>query len=98
VETAKTVKGADSAADRYMLGKAYRLLGDMRRSAGDGVGATAAWQAAVAALPSVSGERPSEMRERAEIYRRLDRIADARTVEGKLAEMGYKYTVARAQM
>ena len=38
--TAKTVKGADPAADRYMLAKSYRLLGDMRRSAGDGVGAT----------------------------------------------------------
>ena len=98
VEIAKTVKATDQPADRYMLGKSYRLLGDMRRSAGDGVGATPAWQAALAVLPSVSGERPFEMRERAEIYRRLDRIADARPVEGKLAEMGYKYTVARTQM
>jgi tetratricopeptide (TPR) repeat protein len=92
VEIAKTVRGTDQVTDRYWLGKAYRLLGDMRRSAGDGVGANAAWRAALAVLPSVSGERPPEMRERVEIYRRLGRDADARPLEGKLAAMGYKYT------
>jgi hypothetical protein len=97
VEIAKTVKGTDQASDRYSLAKSYRLLGDMRRSAGDSVGAAAAWQAALTALPSVSGERPAEMRERAEIYRRLGRDADARVLEGKLASIGYKPAIPRTQ-
>ena len=98
VEIAKTVKGTDQASDRYSLAKSYRLLGDMRRSAGDAVGATAAWQAALAALPTVSGERPSEMRNRAEIHRRLGRDVDARLLEGKLAAIGYKSAIARTRM
>jgi tetratricopeptide (TPR) repeat protein len=97
VEVAKTVNGTDKVNDRYLLAKAYRLLGVMRRNAGDATGSAGAWQAALAALPSVSGERPSEMRERAEVYRRLGREADARPLEQKLAAMGYKYAVGRAQ-
>jgi tetratricopeptide (TPR) repeat protein len=97
VEIAKTVKSTDQITDRYLLARSYRLLGDMRRSAGDGAGATAAWQAAVAALPSVSGERPAEILDRAEILRRVGRDADARPLEAKLAAMGYKRGAARTQ-
>jgi hypothetical protein len=98
VEIAKTVKTTDQATDRYLLAKAYRLLGDMRRSSGDMVGSAAAWQAALAALPSVSGERPVEMRDRAEILRRAGRDAEARPLESRLAAMGYKYAALRTQM
>jgi tetratricopeptide (TPR) repeat protein len=95
VAIARTVKGTDQATDLYVLARSYRLLGDMRRSAGDNDGAAAAWQAGLAALPSVSGERPSEMRDRAEILRRLGREAEARPLEGKLAAMGYKSSLVR---
>jgi tetratricopeptide (TPR) repeat protein len=95
VEIAKTVKTTDQFTDRYFLGRAYRLLGDMRRSAGDAAGATAAWQTALSVLPTVTAERPSEMRDRADILRRAGRDAEARPLESKLAAMGYKYAAMR---
>ncbi|HJU77522.1 MAG TPA: hypothetical protein VJ597_06315, partial [Sphingomicrobium sp.] len=91
VAVAKTVKGIDSGADSYALGKTFRLLGDAQRAARNREGAVAAWQAALAALPRGIAERPSEMRERAEILQRIGQSAEAKVLLNRLAGMGFRY-------
>jgi tetratricopeptide (TPR) repeat protein len=95
VQIAKTVRGTDQVSDRYLWARAYRVLGDARRSAGDGTGAIAAWQAALAALPAVATERPLEMRDRAEILRRVGRNAEAQQLANELAAIGYANSKTR---
>jgi tetratricopeptide (TPR) repeat protein len=91
VAVAKTVKGTDPGADSYALGKSFRLLGDARRAARNREGAIAAWQAALAALPRGIAERPSEMRERAEILQRIGQSAEAKVLLNRLAAMAFRY-------
>jgi tetratricopeptide (TPR) repeat protein len=91
VAIAKTVKGTDAAADSYALGKTFRLLGDARRAARNREGAVAAWQAALAALPRGIAERPSEMKERAEILHRIGQNSEAKRLLNRLAGIGYRY-------
>jgi hypothetical protein len=89
VATAQSIKGSDAASSAYALSRGYRLLGDVKRSAGDSAGARAAWAAAFAALPKGAGERPAEMSEHATVLQRLGRRGESDQISAKLRVMGY---------
>jgi tetratricopeptide (TPR) repeat protein len=90
VAVGKLVKSTDAGADAFGVAAAYRLLGDARKGLGDSAGAKAAWTGAFQALPSVSAERPSEMREHSIILDRLGRTAEANQLAEKVATTGYR--------
>ena len=90
VTSAKRVKGNDSAADSFALAKAYRLLGEVKRSVGDRTGASAAWASALAAVPAGRTDRPAEMREHALILQRLGRRAEAMQLSARLESIGFR--------
>jgi hypothetical protein len=52
--------------------------------------ANAAWAAGWDQLPRGGAERPAEMRERAEILKRLGRPNEARPIEARLTAIGYR--------
>jgi len=90
VASAKAVKSSDPTADSFALAKAYRLLGDVRRSLGDQAGAAAAWSGALAEIPANTAERPGEMAEHGLVLQRLGRQQDASSFNAKLRAMGYQ--------
>ena len=89
VHAAQAVRSTDRADDRHALARAYRLLGDVKHQQGDRAGAAAAWQAALAAFPRGVPEKPTEMTEHATVLQRLGRVAEARALAAKLAQMGF---------
>jgi tetratricopeptide (TPR) repeat protein len=93
IDVGKTVRSTDQSQDRFNLARAYRLLGDIRRSSGDTTGAIAAWNAGLAAIPRVAAERTPETQEHAELLERLGRGAEARPLRQRLARAGYKFPV-----
>jgi tetratricopeptide (TPR) repeat protein len=86
---AQTIKSGDAAADAYAVARAYRLLGDVHKAAGEGPAAQAAWARALAALPRRVAERPSEMSDRALTLERLGRAGEARQLTTRLNSIGY---------
>jgi tetratricopeptide (TPR) repeat protein len=88
--SARTESNEDPVTDRYHIAASSRLLGDIRRRAGDEQGAAAAWSAGLAQLPPNVAERPSEMEEHAQLLRRLGRGDEARPLADRLAAMGFK--------
>lgn len=88
--SARTERSTDSIKDRYRIAAGQRLVGDVRRRAGDPLGARTAWSAGLAELPSNVTERPVEMNEHAELLRRLDRTREARPLIERLRTMGYQ--------
>ena len=80
----------DATADAFALAKAYRLTGDVKRSLGDGAGASTAWALALSALPANSSDRPGEMAEHAVIMQRAGRQGEADSLNAKLRVMGYQ--------
>jgi tetratricopeptide (TPR) repeat protein len=95
VDAARAVEGTDPSLDRFNLAKAYRVLGDVRRSSGDVPGAEAAWAAGLKAIPAVAAERPLEAQEHAELLERLGRTKEAAPFRQQLARAGYHYPVMR---
>ena len=90
LNAARSERSGDPIADRYRVAAAFRLLGDARRRAGDGKGASAAWAAGLADLPANVVERPWEISERAELLRRAGRTEGARPLLERLGRIGYK--------
>lgn len=88
----KNERRPDPITIRYRIAAAYRQVGDVRRRMGDVDAARAAWSAALASLPRDTAERPAEMHERAEILKRLGRVAEARAVASQLAAIGFQRT------
>jgi hypothetical protein len=52
-----------------------------------------AWQASLDVLPSGVNERPGEMRQRAEILKRMGRTAEAQHLNSTLAAIGYRQMI-----
>jgi tetratricopeptide (TPR) repeat protein len=88
--SARTENNEDPVTDRYHIAAQSRLLGDIRRRAGDQQGATAAWSGGLAQLPANVAERPSDMNERSELLRRLGRSDEARPLAARLNEMRFR--------
>ncbi len=88
--SARTERSADPIKDRYKIAAEHLLLGDVRRRMGDADGARTTWTAGLAQLPRNVTERPVEMKERAELLRRLERPDEARPIVERLAAIGYK--------
>lgn len=91
VNVGKTVRSPDRPQDQFNLARAYRILGDIRRSAGDPDGARSAWDAGLAAIPDGAAERQSEAQEHAELLERVGRMGEAQAIKQKLARTGYRY-------
>jgi tetratricopeptide (TPR) repeat protein len=87
---AKLENSGDPIEDRYSIASSYRLLGDVRRRAGDSEGAIASWSAGLAQLPTSGADRPPEMYERVQLLRRLGRVDEARPLAERLAAIGFK--------
>jgi tetratricopeptide (TPR) repeat protein len=90
VASARFERTGDPVTDRYLLAAAWRLLGDVRKRAGDADGAASAWTDGLSQLPRNVTERPWEMNERAELLRRLGRGNEAGPIASKLAASGYR--------
>lgn len=90
VEAATTVNGEDRFADAVGLARAYRILGDTERAAGNAEAARGLWQRALATMPSGHAERPSELKERAVILERLNKEEALRPIAARLAAIGYR--------
>ena len=90
VQAARSERSGDSVGDAYGVAAAYRLLGDVRKRAGDSGGANEAWATGFAQLPRNASERPSEMQERAELLRRLGRAEEAGRLAARLNAIGYR--------
>ena len=86
----KSTHTADTAGDAYLTSAAYEQVGDVERALGDSAAATAAWQAAFAALPSGIAETPSELNQRAELLQRLGRNGEATQLINHLRSLGYR--------
>jgi tetratricopeptide (TPR) repeat protein len=91
VDIAKSLKSADSIADRYSLAKAIRVLGDAREAGGDGTAARSAWQTAIRIMPTGVEERPIETSDRIQLLLRLGRVGEAEQSISKLSAVGYRY-------
>ena len=87
---AQLERSDDRVTDRYRVAATYRLLGDIRRLAGNQAGATEAWSNGLAQLPANVTERPWEMNERAALLGRLGRADEARPLRQRLSAMGFK--------
>ena len=90
VSAARAERSGDPIEDRYSLAAAYRLLGDIRREAGDAKGASEAWSAGLSGLPPNAAERPWETNERAELLKRLGRADAAHALTQRLAAIGFR--------
>jgi tetratricopeptide (TPR) repeat protein len=89
VAAAKSVKSADPADDGFSLANAYRLLGDVEKSLGNGAAAQQAYATALAALPKGAAERPAEVEEHAVILDRVGHEGEARQMTARLGQIGY---------
>ena len=87
--SARAEHSGDTIKDRYIIASASRLVGDVHMKAGDPQAARAAWATGLAVLPPNVTEYPLEMQERADLLRRLDRGDEARSIEQRLAAIGY---------
>jgi tetratricopeptide (TPR) repeat protein len=90
LQAARAVNSTDPIEDRYAIAKAYRLLGDVQRSAGNSAAARAAWAAGLAVIPQNITERPPEMSPHLMLLQRLGRTSEAARLANKLAAMGYR--------
>ena len=88
--SAKLERSEDPMKDHYAVAGASRLLGDVRQTMGDQSGANAAWSSALASLPQVAAETPTEMDEHALILQRLGRAAEAQQIASRLSQIGYR--------
>ena len=87
---ARLERNEDPVTDRYRVAAQSRLVGDIRRRAGDEQGARTAWSEGLAQLPRNVVERPWEINERAELLRRLGRSAEAQPLVRRLAAIGFR--------
>ena len=76
--------------DAYVAAGAYRLLGDVKRQAGDAAGALADWNSGISRLPTNVAEKPWEMAERAALLQRVGRTAEAQPLLARLNSIGYR--------
>jgi tetratricopeptide (TPR) repeat protein len=83
----------DPTSDPFVLGSAYRLLGDALKGGGNAAAAAAAWTAGLSALPAKVAEQPWETHEREQLLQRLGRDAEARALTAKLHAIGYRGNV-----
>ncbi|HWJ38884.1 MAG TPA: TIR domain-containing protein [Sphingomicrobium sp.] len=91
VNVARTVRSPDQPQDQFNLARAYRIMGDIRRSAGDLDGARSAWNQGLAAIPNGAAERLTEAEEHAELLDRVGRVGEAEAIKQKLRRIGYRY-------
>lgn len=91
--SARTEQSADPVKDRYKIAAVHRLIGDVRRRMGDADGARAEWAVGLAQLPDKGVERPVELKERAELLKRLGRTEETRPLVARLRAIGYRQTV-----
>jgi tetratricopeptide (TPR) repeat protein len=90
VAEAQSVKSADPVGANFSLAKTYLLLGDAQQTVGNTAAASAAWQAALAAVPPGVSEKPPEMDVHATILQRLGRGAEMQPLANRLNSMGYR--------
>ena len=90
VSAARQERSGDQIKDQYAIAAELRLLGDVRRRAGDEIGARAAWSDGLDILPANVIERPGEMHERAQLLKRLGRADEAKPIVAKLATIGFR--------
>jgi tetratricopeptide (TPR) repeat protein len=93
VASARLERNQDPIADRYKVAAAYLLLGDVRQRSGDSSAANSAWTVGLEQLPQGVAERPQDMNTHAELLRRLGRAENARPLNERLAEIGYRSTM-----
>jgi tetratricopeptide (TPR) repeat protein len=84
------------AKDRFALGEAYKLVGDMLWRSGDRVGARTTWQAGLAAWPKTITETPRQMGERGEMLRGIGQRAEGMRIASQLAAMGYRQSLSNS--
>jgi hypothetical protein len=82
------------AKDRFALGQAYKLVGDLLWRNGDRAGAKAAWQAGLAAWPGSVAETPRQMAERGEMLRGIGKRAEGERIASELAAKGYRQSLS----
>jgi tetratricopeptide (TPR) repeat protein len=88
--SARSERSGDPVQDRYTIAASARMVGDVRKRAGDSTGAQAAWSEALSQLPANVTERPWESSERVELLRRLGREDEGREAAARLEAMGYR--------
>jgi hypothetical protein len=82
------------AKDRFALGQAQKLVGDILWRTGDREGARAAWQAGLADWPTGLSESPRQMAERGEMLRGIGKRAEGMRVASQLVAMGYRQSLS----
>ena len=92
VATARQGTG-DPTSDPFILGGAYRILGDALSRGGDKQAASSAWAAGLSALPARVAEQPWETHEREQLLQRLGRADEARALTARLHAIGYRGNV-----
>ena len=90
VGDARSIHAGDKVADGFFLAAAYRLRGDVARSAGDAEAARANWASALGAIPPGAAEQPYETVERMKILARLGRSQEAASLSRRLQSIGYE--------
>ena len=85
---------ARRAKNRFALGQAHKLVGDILWRSGDRVGAAAAWRAGLAAWPKGIAETPRQMAERGEMLRGIGQRAEGLRIASQLAAMGYRQSLS----
>ena len=90
IEAAKSVRSNDRPADAIALARAYRLLGDAQRAAGDTAAARRSWSQALASIPRGVAQRPFETKEHLTILERLGRMQEGRSMAVRLDAIGYR--------
>jgi len=83
-----------SSSDRFAVGQAYKLVGDLQWRSGDRSGARVAWQAGLAAWPKGVTETPRQMGERGEMLRGIGQRAEGKRIASQLAAMGYRQSLS----
>ena len=82
------------AKDRFALGQAYKLVGDILWRNGDRAGAKLAWETGLAAWPTGLTETPRQMAERGEMLRGIGKRAEGARIASELAAKGYRQSLS----
>jgi len=90
---ARAMPQSEAIVRQDNLVRAYIILGNSYRAAGNVTAARTAWVAALGAWPRVVTDNPRQIAIRVELLKALGRDADARPLAGRLRAMGYKVMV-----
>jgi eukaryotic-like serine/threonine-protein kinase len=80
----------DAIEDAFALAIAHKLVGDIHHATGNRASAAREWQQGLSVWPADMIETPQQMEQRFELLKRLGKVGQARVLQKRLTEIGYR--------